>query len=234
MVAGLAAPLASRAEAPSATAVVLNPDPLSQVVGLPPAPGGALAREDLAILLWLQGVRTPEMASNTWLFLEHNLDTFSRALGVDVVKTTPQIYEALNSFLNPVVAVKDSLKHRYQCPRPYVSHTQIQPCLPLEQSYSFQSGHATWYRVASELLSDLVPERRERLVAVGSHGGNSRVLCGVHYPSDVKAGQRLGVEAAAQLIASPQWKLFKANPAVIAEVEAIRKVPTSALPDPVL
>jgi acid phosphatase (class A) len=192
-----------------------------------------VAREDLAILLWLQGARTPEMVANTWLLLERNLGTFSRALGVDVAKTTPQIHSALKSFLKPVDAVKDSLKDRYQRPRPFVSHTQIQPCLPLEQGYSFPSGHATWYRAASELLADLVPERRERLVTVGSHGGNSRVLCGVHYPRDVQVGQRLGVAAAAQVLASPQWKAFKSDPAVIAEVEAIRKVPASALPEPV-
>jgi len=233
LAAGLAAPLAVRANTPGGSVVVLNPDPLSRVVGLPPAPGSAVAREDLAILLWLQGARTPEMAANTWLLLERNLGTFSRALGVDVVKTTPEIYGALKTFLKPVDAVKDNLKDRYQRPRPFVSHAQIQPCLPLEKGYSFPSGHATWYRAASELLADLVPERRERLVAVGSHGGNSRVLCGVHYPSDVQAGQRLGVAAAAQLIASPQWKAFKADPAVMAEVEAIRKVPAAALPEQV-
>jgi len=204
LAAGLAAPLAARADTPGGSAVLLNPDPLSRVVGLPPAPGSAVAREDLAILLWLQGARTPEMAANTWLLLERNLGTFSRALGVDVVKTTPQINAGLKTFLKPVDAVKDNLKDRYQRPRPFVSHAHIQPCLPLEKGYSFPSGHATWYRAASELLADLVPERRERLVAVGSHGGNSRVLCGVHYPSDVQAGQRLGVAAAAQLIASPQ------------------------------
>ena len=229
----LAAPSTARAEVSSGSVVVLNPDPLSRVVGLPPAPGSAVAKEDLAILLWLQGARTPEMAANTWLLLERNLGTFSRALGVDVVKTTPQIHAALKAFLKPVDAVKDSLKDRYQRPRPFVSYVQIQPCLPLEQGYSFPSGHATWYRAASELLADLVPERRERLVVVGSHGGNSRVMCGVHYPSDVQAGQRLGVAAAAQVLASPQWKAFKTDPAVIAEVDAIRKVPVSALPDPV-
>ena len=85
----LAAPSTARAEVSSGSVVVLNPDPLSRVVGLPPAPGSAVAKEDLAILLWLQGARTPEMAANTWLLLECNLGTFSRALGVDVVKTTP-------------------------------------------------------------------------------------------------------------------------------------------------
>jgi hypothetical protein len=35
------------------------------------------------------------------------------------------------------------------------------------------------------------------------------------------------------VLASPQWKTFKADPAVIAEVEAIRRVPAAALPDQV-
>ena len=233
LVAGLVAPVGVRAEPAGVAGVGLNLAPLSRVVGLPPASGSAAAREDLAILLWLQGARTPEMEANAWLLLERNLGSFSRALGVDVVKTTPQINAALKTFLKPVDAVKDGLKDRYQRPRPFVSHVLIKPCLPLEQGYSFPSGHATWYRAASELLADLVPERRDRLVAVGSHGGNSRVLCGVHYPSDVQAGQRLGVAAAAQVLASPQWKTFKADPAVIAEVEAIRRVPAAALPDQV-
>jgi acid phosphatase (class A) len=215
---------------PLGSAVVLNPDPLSRVVGVPPAPGSAAAREDLAILLWLQGARTPEMEANAWLLLERNLGSFSRALGVDMDKSTPRISAGLQMFLKPVDAVMGNLKNRYQRPRPFLAEAQIQPCLPREQGYSFPSGHSTWFRAASELLADLVPERRARLEAVGSHGGNSRVLCGVHYPSDVQAGQRLGVAAAAQLIASPQWKAFKADPAVMAEVEAIRQVQKRALP----
>lgn len=230
MAMSLASP-AARAEPPVAQGVDLSIAPLSRVVGLPPRSDSELARQDLAILLWLQGARTPEMAANTWTLLERNTGSFSRALGVDVVKTTPTINAALKAFLKPVDAVKDTLKDRYQRPRPFVADTRIQPCLPLEQGYSFPSGHATWFRAASELLADLVPERRLRLVEVGRHGGNSRVLCGVHYPSDVQAGQRLGVAAAAQLIATPQWKAFKADPAVIAEVEVIRNVPAAALPE---
>jgi acid phosphatase (class A) len=161
------------------------------------------------------------MEANALLLLEHNLGSFSHALGVDVVKTSSQINAALKAFLKPVDAVKDDLKDRYRRPRPFVSHSQIQPCLPLEQGYSFPSTPSTWYRATAELLADLITEWRNRLVAVGSQGGNSRVLCGVHCPSDAKAGQRLGVAAAAQLIASPQWKAWKADPAVIAEVEAM-------------
>jgi acid phosphatase (class A) len=171
------------------------------------------------------------MVSNSWLLLDRSMVRFSPALGIDLSRSAPLITAGLESFLKPVDDVMGDLKNRFQRPRPFVAHQRIVPCLPREQSYSFPSGHATWYRAASELLADLLPERRSRLEPVGRHGGFSRVLCGVHYPSDVNAGQRLGVAAAAQVIASPQWQAFKADPAVRAEVHLLRQVPVQALPE---
>jgi acid phosphatase (class A) len=55
-------------------------------------------------------------------------------------------------------------------------------------------------------------------------------MCGLHYPSDVDAGQRLGEAAALQILNSPQWQQFKQNPAVLKEIEKIRQVPVSRLP----
>lgn len=230
VLAGLAAPLTARAESGALSVPTLTADPLSRVVGLPPAAGSAAPREDLAILLWLQQARTPEIVSGSWALLERNPTAFSRALGVDMVRTTPLLNAALKAFLKPVDGIKDQIKDRVNRPRPFVSHPQIIPCLPLESSASFPSGHSTWYRAASELLADLLPERRSRLLELGRHGGNSRVLCGMHYPSDVEAGQRLGAAAANQLIQSSQWRAFKADPAVQAELDQVRKAPASALP----
>lgn len=227
--AGLAA--VALAAGPAAADVTLDPVPLARAVGSPPPPGSAAARSDLAILLWLQQARTPELISGSWTLLERNPATFSRALGVDMVKSTPRLNAALKGFLKPVDAAKDQLKERYARPRPFVSHAQIQPCLPMESGPSFPSGHASWYRAAAELLADLVPERRSRLLQVGTHGGNSRVFCGVHYPTDVEAGQRLGAAAAAQLIRTPQWQAFKADPALQEELDQLRRVPAAALPE---
>lgn len=214
-----------------ADGVVLDPVPLARAAGAPPSAGSATAREDLAILLWLQQARTPELISGSWTLLERNPVSFSRVLGVDMAKTTPVLNTALKAFLKPVDAMKDQLKDRYQRPRPFVTHVQIRPCLPLEKGSSFPSGHSTWYRAASELLADLLPERRARLLAVGRHAGNSRVFCAVHYPSDVEAGQRLGAAAAVQLIQSPQWQAFKRSAELQAELDAVRRVPDAALPE---
>ncbi|NDC14702.1 MAG: PA-phosphatase, partial [Synechococcaceae bacterium WB9_2_170] len=53
---------------------------------------------------------------------------------------------------------------------------------------------------------------------------------GLHYPSDVDAGQRFGEAAALQILASPQWQRFKQLPALQQEVQLLRDVPLTQLP----
>lgn len=79
-------------------------------------------------------------------------------------------------------------------------------------------------------MADLLPVRRQRLLQVGFHAGASRVMCGVHFPSDVQAGQRLGAAGAQQIISSPQWRAFRDNPQIQAELQRLREVPETTLP----
>jgi hypothetical protein len=46
----------------------------------------------------------------------------------------------------------------------------------------------------------------------------------------VEAGQKLGEAAALQILNSPQWQHFKHNPALQKEIDKIRQVPASQLP----
>lgn len=219
------APFAAHASEPA-----LQMAPLRAVVGSPPGPGSAAERDDLAVLTWLQRYRTPEQVASAWLLLDRNPLMFSRALGLDMGKSTPAITNGLRPLLALVDGATSEFKNTFRRPRPYVSHPQLKPCLPPESGFSFPSGHATWYAAAAELLSALVPERLERLQQVGNHGGAARTMCGVHYPSDVEAGLRLGRAAAAQILASPEWRIFRSDPSVQAEIELIRAVPSEALP----
>jgi|UniRef100_UPI004049E874 acid phosphatase (class A) len=203
---------------------------LNKAVGLPPKANTDAAKLDLGILLWLQKHRTPDQIAKSWLLLDRNIVQFDRALGIDMTKSTPAVVRGITSFLKLVDGAKDSIKDRVRRPRPYVSHPQIHVCLPPESGWSFPSGHSAFFRSAAILLADLVPERRERLLAVGLLGGTSRTMCGLHYPSDVEAGQRLGEAAALQILNSPQWQQFKQIPAVQQDIEKIRQVPASRLP----
>jgi acid phosphatase (class A) len=218
-------------EAPSSIAGLrLDPVALDRVTGAAPAPGSQAEADDLAILLWLQRYRTPEMVAATWLLLERNLSTFSGAVGAEVGGSTPALKAGLESFMAPVNTAFGVIKRQRARVRPYVAHAELSPCLPPEATGSFPSGHATWFRATAELLADLLPERRERLERVGRQGGANRVLCGVHYPSDVEAGQRLGAEAARQIIASPQWRSFRQDPRLLQELGRLRNVPERLLP----
>jgi len=226
--AGLAAP-ATGLEGAAGT-FQLDAAPLNKVAGRPPQAGSVESATDLAILQWLQSTRTPEMEANSWLTLERDPIFFSRALGIDMVKLTPRLNRGLRSFMGPIDAVMGVIKKQTARPRPYQQYASIQPCLPREDSQSFPSGHSTWYSAASELLADLLPERRERLLAVGFHAGASRVMCGVHFPTDVEAGRRLGAASALQIIASPQWQAFRSDPALQKELQLLRSVPQESLP----
>ena len=214
----------------ASTGLQLEMASLNKAVGLPPKPHTAAAELDLAILLWLQNHRTPDQIAKSWLLLDRNIVQFDRALGIDMTKSTPAVVRGITSFLKLVDGAKDSIKERVQRPRPFVSHPEIHVCLPPESGWSFPSGHSAFFRSAAVLLADLVPERRERLLAVGLLGGTSRTVCGLHYPSDVEAGQRLGEAAALQILHSPQWQRFKQLPAVQQDIEKIRQVPALRLP----
>ena len=221
--------LATSMESPSA-GLQLNLPALLARTGKPPEKGEAMAADDIAVLHWLQRHRSPQLIANSWLLLDRNLNNFSLSLGVDMAKTTPALLRGLEPFLSIVDAAKENIKDIFKRPRPYEVDATIIPCLPKESGWSFPSGHSAYYRATAELLADLLPERRERLLHVGLMGGTSRNLCAVHYPSDVEAGQRLGEAAASQIIASDQWRRWKATASVQAELKMLRAVKQEILP----
>jgi acid phosphatase (class A) len=198
------------------------------VVGRPPAPGSAAEADDLAVLRWNERTRYPEAVVHSWRFLHRNLSTFDAAIGSDLGRIAPTVFRGLPAFLKPIDVVKDALKEEIARPRPYVSELGLKPCLPLEDTFSYPSGHATWYAAASMLLADLLPERRERLLEVGLQGGYARSYCVVHYPSDVLASQRLAGAISRDVIASPQWQAFKQQ--LRPELQKLLVAPPAGLP----
>jgi hypothetical protein len=59
--------------------------------------------------------------------------------------------------------------------------------------------------VWSRILAEIFPEKKERLLKRGLQVGEDRVIAGIHFPSDVAAGQKLGDAIADKLLADPQF-----------------------------
>jgi len=73
-------------------------------------------------------------------------------------------------------------------------------------SPSYPSGHATRGVVWATLLAEIYPDQKEKLLAKGKEIGTDRSLGGVHWPSDVVAGQKLGAAVAEQLLKDDDFK----------------------------
>jgi len=198
------------------------------VIGVPPAPGSAALADDLAVLRWNQRTHYPAGVAHAWQFLNRNVSVFNAAVGSDLSNLAPTLFKGLPLFLKRVDAVKNVAKDSIARPRPFVGDASFKPCLPLESTYSYPSGHSTWFAAASMLLADLLPERRERLLEVGLQGGYVRAYCQVHYPSDVLAGQRLAAAITRDVIASPQWQTFKRQ--LRPELDKLLVPPPAGLP----
>jgi len=72
---------------------------------------------------------------------------------------------------------------------------------------------------AAAVLANLMPGNAQIILARASDYVESRLICGVHYRSDVEAGQVLGAVLVAKLMTKP---------AFVAEVEAARAELTAA------
>jgi len=88
--------------------------------------------------------------------------------------------------------VYKALKHRLVRERPFIRFTELLPGMPPLDRYSFPSGH-TLHAVAFSIVAiAYFPLLALLLVPFAVLVALSRVVLGLHYPSDVIAGALLG------------------------------------------
>lgn len=85
-------------------------------------------------------------------------------------------------------------KNMYERPRPFVRNPQIHPCIALESSSSYPSGHTATGRAIGLYLAEKYPDRAEEILKLADQVGENRMIGGVHHPSDVTAGRKIGDE----------------------------------------
>ncbi len=72
--------------------------------------------------------------------------------------------------------------------------------------YSYPSGHSTRGMLFATIFAELVPEKRDALLAQGKQIGWLRVEAGCHFPEDVFAGRILGLSVAHALLANTAFQ----------------------------
>ncbi|OWY74532.1 phosphatase PAP2 family protein [Pantoea sp. AMG 501] len=130
---------------------------------------------------------------------------FSPAFGMAISKkSTPEIYQLLTSVLQDShdYAMR-SAKNHYKRVRPFVIYSD--PTCTHEKDKkmagtgSYPSGHASFGWAAALVLAEINPDRKTEILRRGYDFGESRVLCGAHWQSDVDAGRLIGAAVVAVL-----------------------------------
>jgi len=172
-----------------------------------PVAGSPGWRDDLAVLLWVQEARTAEEVRRAASEVELGPEALSdeaggpldaarrpltRALLADAARAAREVYWPLKAYCDR--------------PRPYAADARVTPAVTKEPSAAFPSGHATIGALYARLLAELAPARAPQLAERGRQIGFDRVRAGVHWPSDVEAGRKLGGALAEAFLARAEFR----------------------------
>ena len=135
---------------------------------------------------------------------------FSGAFGLKLSKeTTPKTMRLLDQSIRTFRLGATGPKAAYMRLRPYVFYREG-TLLPNEEegsrrSGSYPSGHTVRGWGMALVLAELNPERQDTLLKAGYEWGQSRVIAGYHWQSDVDASKLLSTATFARLQTCPEY-----------------------------
>ena len=173
----------------------------------PPAADSPRGQSDMAVYRATRALKdTPR-----WKIAQGDADLetpnapklFDCALGVSLdIERQPVLMRLLARASDDSDTVGRGPKNKYLRKRPFLVEdgpTCIEKEDWLIKQGSYPSGHSANGWTWGLILSEMAPSRADAVLLRGQQIGESRVICGVHYPSDIDAGRLVGASAVAAL-----------------------------------
>lgn len=212
-------------------------DEMPNAVAFLPAPPDTTSTQfiyDISQYMWGKTVRNTERGQEAIDHIVTNVSDmatfFSKPFGMTISReTTPAIYKMLLKAVPTIRLSATRPKETYMRKRPFVRMNESTP-VPEEEddlrySGSYPSGHAIRGWGMALLLSEVNPAAQDALMKLGYEWGQSRVILGYHWQSDVNASIALASACYARLHTS---KDFQADMA--AACEEYERLTKNAMP----
>ena len=195
------------------------------ILPAPPATGSPQALKELAELHHIQETRTPEQVAHAQADdREESMFAFADVLGPKFNRAslphTALLSDHVKANESPIV---NPAKKFFERPRPYHADATIHPVCKTTDNradFAYPSGHGTTGYLEALTLAQMLPEKRDALLARADDYAHSREVCGVHYPSD---------EVASKAVAYAVFGLMQNHPQFKTELEEAAKETRAAL-----
>ena len=141
---------------------------------------------------------------------DYMVKIFSNAFGKTISRTeTPHIYNLISRVHKTGSPAYNSAKQKYMRTRPYVLLNEKTSYAPDEESGktngSYPSGHSSEGWLVAMVLAEINSDKTEDILARAYQYGQSRVITGYHWQSDVDAGRLVASTVYAHLHACDEF-----------------------------
>jgi acid phosphatase (class A) len=197
----------------SAQAGLLDPAQFDPSRFLPPAPAqdSAMTKRELAELRAIAASSSAkDMDAAAKDAKDETPDIFNGVIGFDIA-TMPETSKLLTMVAEEEDADSKVAKAYFHRLRPYGADPSLKTCEPVKPGKaaklnSYPSGHSTLAFSLGVVLADLMPGKSQAILARSTQYAERRLVCGVHYRSDIVAGQQFGTILAMRLMENPAFQ----------------------------
>jgi len=171
------------------------------LAGPPPAEGTPRAAADrLSMRPLVSEARMAQAVAD----LEFNpFRMFHPVLGAEFTRERfPRTAELLTATVQGVSPAVNAAKRAHPRTRPYMEDRTLLRCDNPENpssNDSYPTGHGAGGWALALALAEVVPARADALLQRGRDFGESRIICGYHFPSDVDSARLIAAAGVARL-----------------------------------
>jgi acid phosphatase (class A) len=182
---------------------------LDLILSPPPARDSATTAAELTELHRIEVARTAvQVAQAKADDQEEDIFLFETVLGPGFTAEALPITASLSAHVRKDESAASSpLKSTYRRPRPYQLDSTLHPvCAVNTEPTSYPSGHSLSGYLLAFTLVQLVPEKRQQIMDRADDYVHNRLICGVHYASDIEASRRVAYAIFGSMVASPNFQ----------------------------
>lgn len=189
----------------AAQAAMLDPASIEpgQFLPPPPAEGSPAAKAEMKEVNGIIARSSAtEIAAAARDDADEGPDIYNGVIGFDV-KTRPETLKLLTMTADEEETDTKKAKTFFHRKRPWVIDPAVKTCTleKLNQvPNSYPSGHATLAYSLGVVLTHLMPEKSQAILARASEYSEHRLVCGMHFRADIVASQQYGTLLALRLM----------------------------------